>query len=154
MKTRATAIFTTAVTLTLAIAVLFAVNGPVNGAPKDKPGIFINITSGEDNLHAVSMALGLAKMSIEHGHKVVVFLNVHAPVFASKSFSADVKLADFPPVKQMLADAVDKGATVMVCDHCASVCNVQAADLIEGTTVSSHGDILEQLESGMVCFSY
>lgn len=134
--------------------VFLGASNPVSGAAVQKPGIFINITSGQEDLHAVSMALGLAKTSLEHGNKVVVFLNVHAPLFASKSLGAEVKFADFPPVRDMLAEAVSKGATVMVCGHCASVCSVMPGDLIAGVTVSEHGGVLERLEPGMVGFSY
>lgn len=134
--------------------ILLATSGSVSGAAVQKPGIFLNITSGQEDLHAVSMALGLAKTSLEHGNKVVLFLNVHAPVIASKNFGAEAKFADFPPVKDMLAEVVAKGGTVMVCGHCAGVCNVSPTDLIAGVSVSEHGDVLNHLEAGMVGFSY
>lgn len=62
-----------------------------------KAPILLNITSGPESLHAVSMGLGLAGTALEHGHAVTVFLNVHAPAFAAKNADATLKYADFPP---------------------------------------------------------
>jgi predicted peroxiredoxin len=138
----------------LALAFLMTSGGPLAGAPEEKPGILLNVTSGMDDLHAVSMGLGLAKTSLEHGHEVVVFLNVAAPVFATKSLGADVKIADFAPVKDIVAAIIAGGGKVAVCDHCAHVCNVDTANLVEGAVIAGHGGILELVKPGMVSFSY
>jgi predicted peroxiredoxin len=123
-------------------------------AAAEKPAILINVTSGMEDLHAVSMGLGLARTSLEHGHSVLVFLNVHAPIFASRTLGDDVKTADFAPVKELLAGIIAKGGTVMVCGHCAEVCSVPKDGLVEGVKISSHGDILDLLKPGMVSFTY
>jgi len=128
-------------------------------APDDKPAVakaplVFNITSGKNGIHAVSMALGLASTAAKQGHEVVVFLNVEAPQFASKGLSEEVKVADFPPVRKLLADVIANGGKVFVCEHCAHVCNVDKKSLADGVTVASHADILGQLKPGMVCFSY
>ena len=47
-----------------------------------------------------------------------MFLNVDAPVFAAKDLGDNMKYADFPPVKKMLADFVAMGGRVLVCGHC------------------------------------
>ncbi len=84
-----------------------------------KQPILVNITRGKNELHAVSMALGLAQTAIKDGRPTVVFLNVEAPIFAAKDLGDDIKYADFPPVKKMFADFVAMGGRVLVCGHCA-----------------------------------
>lgn len=145
------------ITMALALmlaGVTFATAGGIQAAAAEKPAVFLNLTSGQEDLHAVSMGLGLALSSLEHGHEVVIFLNVHAPVIASASLGDDVKIADFPPVKELLARAIAQGATVLVCGHCTEVCGVAKDSLIDGVKVSQHGDVLTHLKPGMVSFSY
>ena len=138
----------------LIAAVLMFSGGELSSVPADKPGLLVNITSGADDLHAVSMGLGLANTSLKNGHKVVVFLNVEAPVFAKADLADDVQIADFPTVKQLVASVIENGGTVVVCDHCAQVCEVGTDNLVEGAVISGHGEILQLIETGMVGFSY
>lgn len=119
-----------------------------------KAPLLFNITSGKNGLHAVSMALGLAGNAAKQGHDVIVFLNVEAPPLASKDLADDVKIADFPPVKTLLAQVIANGGRVFVCEHCAHVCNVDTKSLVTGATVAGHGEILGQLKPGTVSFSY
>jgi predicted peroxiredoxin len=135
-------------------AVLAFSGGNLWSAPADKPGILVNITSGTENLHAVSMGLGLANTSLKNGHNVVVFLNVEAPVFAKADLADDVQIADFPTVKQLVASVIENGGKVVVCNHCAHVCGVGTDNLVEGAVISGHGEILQLIETGMVGFSY
>jgi len=40
------------------------------------PTLVLNITSGQDNAHALTMALELANHALDQGRQVVLFLNV------------------------------------------------------------------------------
>ena len=144
----------TGATLTMGIIACILAQPFARVSAEEKPAILVNITSGMDDLHAVSMGLGLAQTSLKHGHEVLVFLNVHAPVFATSSLGEDVKIADFPPVKEMIATVINSGGRIMVCGHCSSVCGVSKEDLIPSVSVSEHGDVLDALKPGMVGFSY
>jgi predicted peroxiredoxin len=119
-----------------------------------KPTVLVNITRGKDDLHAVSMAIGLASNAIKAGRRSVIFLNVHAPVFAAADLPADVKFADFPPVKEMLASFVAAGGELYVCGHCAAVTKVAESNLIKGAVVTEHGDLFKKLPASAVSFSY
>ena len=93
---------------------------PATAATPTKQPILVNITRGKNELHAVSMALGLAQSALKDGRSAAVFLNVEAPIFAAKNLGDDVKYADFPPIKKMLADFVAAGGRVLVCGHCCA----------------------------------
>jgi len=125
-----------------------------DGGPVSKRGVLVNITAGKDDLHAVSMALGLAQHALDDGRDAAVFLNVAAPVFAAKDLPQDVQYADFPPVSKMLADFMDSGGKVYVCRHCSHVCGVEEDELIEGISVTGHTDLFPQLDGGTAVFSY
>jgi hypothetical protein len=83
-------------TLPLLVAVALGLGGcarqsqaPVSSpatttAANMKAPMLVNITRGRGDLHAVSMGLSVARAALEKGHRVTVFLNVDAPVFATK----------------------------------------------------------------------
>ena len=77
-----------------------------------KPPVLVSITRGKNELHAVSMAIGLAQSAIKDGRSAVVFLSVEAPIFAAKNLGDDVKHSDFPPIKKMLADTNSVNASL------------------------------------------
>jgi predicted peroxiredoxin len=117
-------------------------------------GLVLNLTSGKEDLHAVSMGLALAIHALEHGHKTVVFLNVHAPELAAKDLGDDVKYADFPPVKQMLTTFMEKGGDLYACEHCSGVCGVGKDELLDGVIITKHGQLLGELNGNSLVFSY
>jgi copper chaperone CopZ/predicted peroxiredoxin len=119
-----------------------------------KQPILVNITRGKNELHAVSMALALAQSAIKDGRTAAVFLNVESPVFAAKDLGADLKCADFPPVKKMLADFVAMGGHVLVCGHCAHIVKLEQRDMIDGAKVLAHGELFAATTPGTVVFSY
>jgi predicted peroxiredoxin len=126
---------------------------PASGASA-KPTVVVNITHGKDDLHAVSMAIGLASDAITAGRRAVIFLNVNAPVLATADLPATVKFADFPPVKEMLASFVAAGGELYVCGHCAAVLKIAESSLIKGAVVTMHGDLYKKLPAAALSFSY
>jgi uncharacterized protein len=128
-------------------------SGPATPAIPKQP-VLVNITRGKAELHAVSMAIGLARSALNDGRPVTVFLNVEAPVFAAKDLSDKVKFADFPPVKKMLADFTAAGGRVLVCGHCAHVAKLDQQHLIDGAEILGHGELLAKMPPGTVVFSY
>ena len=125
---------------------------PATSGASSKQPILVNLTRGKTELHAVSMALGLAQSAVKDGRPCVVFLNVEAAVFAAKDLSSDLKCADFPPVKKMLADFVAAGGRVMVCGHCAHVGKLKSKDLIEGAKLLTQPELFAAIAPGTVVF--
>jgi len=119
-----------------------------------KQPLLVNITHGKDDLHAVCMGLGLAQSALKDGRTAIVFLNVEAPVFAAKDLGEDVKFADFPPVKTMLADFLAAGGRVLVCGHCAHVVHLDTQNVIDGAKILAQGELFAALPPGSVVFSY
>ena len=122
--------------------------------PGEKPTVVVNITRSKEDLHAVSMAIGLASDAITAGRRSIIFLNVHAPVFAAADLPTDVKFADFPPVKEMLASFVAAGGELYVCGHCASILKITESKLMKGAVMTMHGDLYRKLPATALTFSY
>lgn len=120
----------------------------------ERPTVIVNITRGIDDLHAASMAIGLASNAIKAGRRSVIFLNVHAPVLAKADLPVELKFADFPSVKEMLASFVAEGGELYVCGNCAAVTKVAESNLIKGAVVVGHGDLFKKLPAAALTFSY
>ena len=140
--------------LSFLLLVLVAFQTPAAFAGDDR-SVFINMTNAED-LHAASMALSLASNAQKQGFPVYIFLNVHAAKFADANLPKDVKYADFPPVKDMLADVMAKGGTVFVCVHCAQVVGVSKDKIAKGMIPADHADFLKKLprKGEILSFTY
>jgi len=121
---------------------------------EERPTVVVNITGGMDALHASSMAIGLATDAVKSGRRSVIFLNVSAPLLAKADLAADVQFADFPPVKEMLANFLAAGGELYVCGHCASVTGVDHSGLVKGAVVVGHGDLFKKLPAAALTFSY
>jgi predicted peroxiredoxin len=119
-----------------------------------KAALLINVTRGREDLHAVSMALGLARSALDEGHRVIVFFNVAAPIFASSALGEDVQQAGSKPISQQVRDIVRGGGRVLVCSHCLAVANIDRSSLLPGVALAQHGDLLTAIEPGMVGVSY
>jgi predicted peroxiredoxin len=127
---------------------------PATAATPAKQPILVNITRGRSELHAVSMALGLAQAAIKDSRSATVFLNVKAPVFTAKDLDDDLRYEGFPPVKKMPADFVASGGRVLVYAHCAHVVKLQPADMMPAAKVVSQDEFFAALTPGTVVFSY
>jgi predicted peroxiredoxin/copper chaperone CopZ len=127
---------------------------PALSATPGKAPVLVSITQSKNDLHAVSMALGLAQSAIKDGRNVLVFLSVDAVALAAKNLSADLKCADFPPVKKLLADLIATGGRLLICEHCAHVAGLTQQDTIDGATIIAHGELFANLKPGAVVLSY
>jgi copper chaperone CopZ/predicted peroxiredoxin len=125
-----------------------------SSATAQKLPILVNITRGKDQLHAVAMAIALAQSAIKDGRSATIFLNVDAPVFASKESAASLTCAGFPPLKKMLTDFMAAGGRVLVCEHCAHLAKIVPHDMIDGAKAVTQSELFASLAPGTVVFSY
>ena len=144
----------------LALAVLLiAATGAdrlqARAADEDAKGtVLLNITSGKEDLHAVTMAFQLAGHALDDGRAVVLFLNVRAPELARQDFSEELAFRDNPPIRDMLANLISRGAKALVCPHCMEAMDVMKGDLIQNAGVASRQTLFAHLGPDTVVFSY
>ncbi len=120
----------------------------------EKGALLINLTAGGEDLHKATMALQLANHAIDDGREVVLFLNVRAPVFASQDCPRGLSFGPNPPVSEMLAKLIGRGAKVHVCPHCMEAVGLTAGDLVDGAIVTNREKLFANLRAGTYTFSY
>jgi predicted peroxiredoxin len=120
----------------------------------DEPTMVFNITSGPDDVHAVSMGLSLATKSLAHGRPVLVFFNVKGAELPVADLPDSVQFGEWPPIREMIETLVADGATVLVCPNCAEVAGVGEEDLIEGVSFATAETLFGGMPKGSISFSY
>ena len=138
--------------LTVILAFLFVLVPSVFAA--EKSTLLLNVTSGPEDLHKVTMALQLGGHALDDDRELAVFLNVRAPVFAAKDCSAQLAFGKNPPVKTMLAALIKRGAKVHVCPHCAEVLGITTEDLIDGAQITNREKLFGLLGPNTHVFTY
>lgn len=119
-----------------------------------KPSFVLNITSGSEDLHSVTMALQLAGHALDDGRDVSLFFNVRGPELARADLSEKVAFHGNPPIRKMIASLQERGATVIACPHCMEVLGVTADDLLPGARVATRELLFGKLPPGAVVFTY
>jgi len=139
-----------ALTVTLAALVILL----AGAAAAEKSTILINITSGPEDLHKATMALQLGGHAMDDGRDLAVFLNVRSPIFATKDCPDQLSFGKNPPVKEMLAALVKRGAKVHVCPHCMEALGISAGDLIDGAQTTNREKLFGLLGPNTHIFGY
>jgi len=120
-----------------------------------KPTLVINLTSGENDLHAVVMGLHFAEHGLADNREVVIFFNVKSPPLAKKNLADSVRFKEMPPVKEMIAKLLQGGVKMVVCPMCAEIMGVQAEELAPGIQmVEDRKQIFDHLHVNSVVFTY
>jgi predicted peroxiredoxin len=123
-------------------------------SPAKAPSFVVNLTRGEDDLHAVWMGLRLVEHALDDGRDVTVFMNVHAAPLARKDLSLDVRFEDTEPIREMLARLQQRGARILVCPSCMELTDVTEDDLLDGAAVASRESLFGKLGPDATVFSY
>lgn len=126
---------------------------PPVAAASQPTTLLLNITSGKNDPHAVTMALDLAAQALERGHEVVLFFNVAGVEIPTHALSESVGIGDIS-VKQRLRDLVQGGARVMVCPRCMQYLGVPDTDLLPGAVVASAELFFSTLGPDTVIMTY
>jgi len=119
-----------------------------------RPTLLLNVISGKEDLHAVTMAMQLANHGLNDNRNVVLFLNVRGPELASRELSNAFAFGENPPVRKMLADLIANGAQVLVCPACAKVMGVKEDELVAGAKLATRESLFGNLDANAVVFTY
>lgn len=124
-------------------------------AQKDaaKPTFMLNLTSGQEDLHAAWMGLRLAEYAVDAHRDVVVFLNVRGAEFSRADLSDAIRYREELPIGKMLQELLSRGATVYVCPHCMGSCGIEEQSLAPGIKVAGP-HLFDHLKADAVVFSY
>lgn len=117
--------------------------------------VFLSITSdAKQSPQSVDMAMKFAGLSLDEGHKVVMFFQVKGVTSPTKGFPDDFAFQENDPIKSQLKKLIERGVAVHVCPICMKSLNVQAEDLIAGAEVTTRPKLFQNIGTNTVVFTY
>jgi predicted peroxiredoxin len=107
-----------------------------NSAPQKNP-LFINMTS--DDSWRGWMGLHFAHATLKQGHPVAIFLNLDAVKLAATSGEQEKKPSMQRVPREVLADFIKDGGTVLMCGPCMAEFGLKLDDLVPGVQMGRPG---------------
>ncbi len=108
---------------------------PVTGATREtRDGVFVHISAGPQEAHAVMMGLQMAKLMADD-HPVLVYLDVEGIPVVLKDAPA-LQVEPFGDLDTMFADLLAKDVILYACPGCLKTHGKTAADLRPGVQVA------------------
>lgn len=111
------------------------------------------IAYAKDNIDKATIGFTLINAALEAGHKVRVVLTSEGVRLTIKGYSDDIHNGEpFKPLKQLIEEALQKGAEINVCTPCMKKRGLQEKDMIPGVRFITGADligILDQTEKSL-----
>ena len=107
-----------------------------NAAPQKNP-LFVNMTTGDS--WRGWMGLHFAHSTLKMGHPVAIFLNLEAVKLAAKDGEQEKKPSMQRVPREILADFMRDGGTVLMCGPCMAEFGLKLDDLIPGVEMGNPG---------------
>jgi len=107
-----------------------------NSAPQKNP-LFINMTTGDS--WRGWMGLHFAHATLKQGHPVAIFLNLDAVKLAAMTGEQEKRPSMQRVPRDILADFIRDGGTVLICGPCMSEFGLKMEDLVPGVQLGKPG---------------
>ena len=130
--------------------VLLALGAYAQPAAAQEKSVVVHIGQFSNDLHSVTMGLGLANMMMEKGATVTVFLDREAVRLVSAS-QPDLIFGD-TDAGEMLRKFLAAGGTVLVCPHCADLAGV--TEMKEGVVKGTPDSIVQAFMAADIVVDY
>lgn len=132
------------------ICVISVLLNPVEASARD--GVFIHISSGNENPHKVLMALNMGNM-MSADKDVLVYFDIKGIEVVLKD-SGDLSFSHFPSSKQAITDLLEKGITIYACPGCLKAMGKNPEDLMEGVKVADKDGFFNFTEGRILSLDY
>jgi predicted peroxiredoxin len=123
--------------------------------PEECSTVVFNITSGPDNLLAVTTAFHVAEEALADNRRVILFFNLAGMNVPLKRFPQDLRVGRDRPVWTLLNDLMSHGAQVLVARGQVEALGMYEADFVDGAQVAPYaGNIFAKMTKNTVVFTY
>ena len=102
-----------------------------------KPGLFINMTTGDS--WRGWMGLHFAHNTLKMGHPVTVFLNLDAVKLAAAAGEQEKRPSMQRVPREIIADFIRDGGVVLMCPPCLQEFGLKPEDLVPGVQMGRPG---------------
>jgi predicted peroxiredoxin len=113
-----------------------------NAATVEKKHIVVRLVHYTDDLHAASMAVGMAKTLQERGQKVTLMLTLEGVRLADTRTPQDLRWGHGDGIAKAYKAFIEAGGEVIVCPHCANAAGFDEQSLRPGARMAKQGNDL------------
>jgi predicted peroxiredoxin len=128
--------------------VVSTVSAPLGAAPAsaDVTSTVVHLGHGTDDLHAVTMGLGIATVLAKRPEsKVTLFLDREGVRVADRRTRGDLRWGHSKTLAELYDAFVAAGGEVLVCSHCAEAGALAAEQLRAGARIGSDDEVAARL---------
>lgn len=111
-----------------------AASGSVDAVKRDK--VLVVQSNGIGNAERAYATFIFSKAALSMGKEVTIFLLMDGASIARKGNSETVKHPAFDSLDKLMAEVIEKGATVYVCELSAEFRGIKSENLVEGTKIA------------------
>lgn len=105
------------------------------------------IAYAKDNIDKATVGFTLVNAALDSGHKVRVVLASEGVRLAVKGYADDIHSGEpFKPLKQLMEDALKKGAEINVCTPCMKKRNLAENEMIPGVRFIAGAELVAILD--------
>jgi len=118
--------------------------------PRD--GVFLHITHDHNHPHRVLMPLQMAAMMADD-KDVLIYLDIDAVNLVTVD-AEDIAYGHFTPLKEAIANLLEKGVGIYACPGCMKVYGIEEDDLMEGIMVAQKDRFFDFTDGKVISLSY
>jgi predicted peroxiredoxin len=118
---------------------------PAPAETTQKQKVVVHLTHDTDQLHAVKMAVHLARMMQTMGAEVTLLLDVEGVRLASTHQPQNLIWGKGDPISEEYDAFVKAGGPVLVCPHCAEYAGITERDLRPGAHIGKDGELAKTI---------
>lgn len=132
-------------TLTLLVAAVvvlgLAAPGGTDTTPVGGQKVVVHLSHFSDDLHAVTMGLGIAAGMAKEGAAVTLMLDLEGPRLADSRQSLDMRWGHSQTVEELYGAFLAAGGTVLLCPHCAHHAGLTDEFVRDGARIAAEGEL-------------
>lgn len=119
---------------------------------KSTDGVFVHISSGADEMHDVLMGLRMAQLMSEE-HPTLVYFDVNG-IDIVLADGPDLQMEPFGSSHDMIADLLERNATLFACPGCLKATGHTPDELIAGVKVAEKDAFFDFAEGRILTIDY
>lgn len=114
----------------------------------------VSITNAKNDADRATVGFVVANAAVGSDQETVVFLSTEGVRLAIDGYADDVHEDGFAPLKELIANYVAGGGTILVCSPCFKKRELDEGKLIGGATIVGGAKLVEFLAGGAPSICY
>jgi uncharacterized protein len=112
--------------------------------------LLIHCTHGKEDPERATLPFIVGNVAVTADQQATIFLTVEGVWLATKGYAENVNKEGFTPLKEILDSFVANGGKIWACGACTKPRGITENDLIEGASIVTAANLVEELLKGSI----